>query len=147
MFIRQMHMPQGTDRATLGHTLFPMLSSRTGFSTLISDMEERHHLFAESLKSSKEEDSKQIASSLALKFPAFICETKLDGERMIVHIQNGKVTMQVNTVVSKSCLMLIDLLTDILMNDCRPEMETGTGKKAMHTIHYSFLSNEYTNFN
>jgi len=90
----QMHMPQGTDRATLGHTLFPMLSSRTGFSSLISDMEERHHLFAESLKSSKDEDSKQIASSLALKFPAFICETKLDGERMIVHIQNGKVTMQ-----------------------------------------------------
>jgi hypothetical protein len=91
-------MPGGTERATLGHTLLPMLSSRTGFTSLLSDMEGRHHAFAQSLKPYKDDFTRSMASCLALKFPTLICETKLDGERMLVHIQRGKVTMHVSTV-------------------------------------------------
>ena len=34
-------------------------------------------------------------SRLALQFPAFVCEVKLDGERILSHINRGIVTMQV----------------------------------------------------
>ena len=92
-------MPGSFEEVSLGHTIFPMLSKRTSCKTLISDMERLHENLEEYLG-----DDVAVNSSLGVKFPAFICEVKLDGERMIVHVNRGIVTMQVNHV--SMCLFL-----------------------------------------
>jgi DNA ligase N terminus len=79
--------------ATLGNTISPMLSERTTFAKCLTQLQENHQRY---LKSS----SLFRPIPLALKFPAFCAEIKLDGERMIVHMerqpqqqQKGRVTM------------------------------------------------------
>jgi ATP-dependent DNA ligase len=40
-----------------------------------------------------EKQERHLKNLLPIKFPTFIAEVKLDGERMIVHVQRGVVTM------------------------------------------------------
>eukprot|EP00980_Cylindrotheca_fusiformis_P025864 scaffold14741_cov135-Cylindrotheca_fusiformis.AAC.14 len=68
----------------LGNVLSPMLSSKLTFEKGMTQISANH---AEYLKSSPGKDD------LALKFPAICAEVKLDGERMLVHVEKGKVTM------------------------------------------------------
>ena len=82
-------MPRSSVAASLGNTISPMLANRTTFETAMTDIENRHRKFAKELK-----DGDPLANSLALKFPTFICEIKLDGERMLLHIKRGIVTVQ-----------------------------------------------------
>jgi ATP-dependent DNA ligase len=56
----------------------------------MSDITERHRNFAKDLA-----EEVTGANSLALKFPTFVCEVKLDGERFLAHVKRGVVTMQV----------------------------------------------------
>ena len=68
----------------------PMLAQRTSFESAMSDITARHRNFEMELT---EEDVG--ANSLALKFPTFLCEVKLDGERIVAHVNRGVVKMQV----------------------------------------------------
>lgn len=68
----------------LGNVLSPMLSSKLTFEKCMTQISANH---TEYLKASPGKDK------LALKFPVVCAEVKLDGERMIVHVRNGKVTM------------------------------------------------------
>lgn len=86
---RKNHIPTSVEPATLGNTLAPMLAHRTSFASVLGDLGTRHRALRESLASDD-----MGASSLALKFPTFVCEVKLDGERMLVHMNRGIVTMQ-----------------------------------------------------
>ena len=70
-------------RIQLGKPFTPMLSQRTGFDRLLNDVSERHRNFAR--KTDNEEYAKASLRSLAVRHPAFTIETKLDGERMLVH--------------------------------------------------------------
>jgi ATP-dependent DNA ligase len=67
-----------------------MLSMRTSFETILSDLQKRHKAFAEFL-----EKGDPLRSCLALKFPAFTCEVKMDGERLLAHMTKGVVKVQV----------------------------------------------------
>lgn len=82
-------MPRSSVAASLGNTISPMLANRTTFEAAMTDIESRHRKFAKELK-----DGDPLANSLALKFPTFICEVKLDGERMLLHVKQGVVTVQ-----------------------------------------------------
>ena len=68
-----------------------MLSLRTSCDSFLSNIARRHRDFEKFLL-----EGSLGASSLALRHPAFSCEIKMDGERMLVHIKRGIVTMQVN---------------------------------------------------
>jgi len=88
--LAESHMPRLEQYASLGNTLGPMLSAKTSFENVLRDMGHRHKEFANELP-----DNVAGKSSLALLFPAFLCEVKLDGERIIAHVsKEGKVTLQ-----------------------------------------------------
>jgi len=89
------HIPKPVEKAQIGNTITPMLSKRTSFSTAIHDMEFRHSDFRKEAP-----DSTIGLNSLAMRFPAFLCEEKLDGERMIIHVNRGNVSMQVSKRLS-----------------------------------------------
>eukprot|EP00978_Attheya_sp_CCMP212_P029441 scaffold104590_cov61-Attheya_sp.AAC.1 len=82
------------ERASLNNTLAPMLANRTSFATVLTDIGSRHRKFSETL-----DEGNAGESSLALKFPTFVCEVKLDGERMVTHIHRGVITMQIGRSV------------------------------------------------
>ena len=67
-----------------------MLAQRTTFSKALTDIAERHRSYREKLTGDDPE-----LSNLSLMYPTFMCEVKLDGERMVVHMNRGTVTMQV----------------------------------------------------
>lgn len=74
----------------IGKPFTPMFSQRTGFQRLLYDISFRHRAQADADNLS----SRSGASSLAVQHPAYTIETKLDGERMIVHYhKDGKVQM------------------------------------------------------
>lgn len=73
--------------ATLGSVISPMFSARTTFESCMSLIASNH---AEYLKAA----GKEKTQCLALKFPAICAEVKLDGERMLAHVVQGKVTLQ-----------------------------------------------------
>lgn len=83
-------MPRCNAKASLGKCLTPMLANKTSFETALSDITFRHRNFAAEMP-----DEETGADSLALKFPTFVCEVKLDGERIVTHVNRGIVTMQV----------------------------------------------------
>jgi len=66
-----------------------MRSERSSFEQLMAQIGARHAFVIK-----KKLKNDPLRESLSLKFPAFIAEVKLDGERMIVHVSRGKVTMQ-----------------------------------------------------
>lgn len=75
--------------AVLGNTLSPMISVRSSFQKLMTQTHANHQ---EYLKKYYPPSTKSHRP-LALQFPALSAEIKLDGERMVIHIQDGKVTM------------------------------------------------------
>jgi len=87
---RSQYLPRNGEPAALSHTIDPMLSLRTSFEGILSDLQKRHKAYVETM----ETDDPQ-RSCLALKFPAFTCEVKLDGERLLAHLQKGVVKLQV----------------------------------------------------
>jgi DNA ligase-4 len=79
------YMPTFRLPIKIGVYFSPMKSERTGFQRVLSDVSKRHRGFLES----EEGKGLGVDWSLAVKHPAFCIETKLDGDRMLVHIQRG----------------------------------------------------------
>lgn len=82
------YMPSFPLSIEIGVLFSPMKSERTGFQRVLYDVSKRHRGFLDS------EEGKNLGldSCLAMKHPAFCIETKLDGERMLVHIhRDGRV--------------------------------------------------------
>ncbi|CAJ1953471.1 unnamed protein product [Cylindrotheca closterium] len=73
-----------TQPVVLRNMLSPMLSSKLTFEKAMAQVTANH---TEYLKGA------QDIKCLALEFPVMCAETKLDGERMIIHFQNGTVRM------------------------------------------------------
>lgn len=86
---RAQYLPKYNEPAVLNHTIDPMLSLRTSFEMILTDLQKRHKAYADVL-----EKDDPIRSCLALKHPAFTCEVKLDGERLISHMKKGIVKVQ-----------------------------------------------------
>ncbi len=95
LLYRNNHLPKNGEPAELYNTIDPMLAKPTKFSTILSEIQKRHKDFSERL----EKDS-AVKSSLALKFPSFTCEVKVDGERMLTHMKKDAVRMQVSINIS-----------------------------------------------
>ena len=85
---RMNYMPRLDEDITIGNTMAPQLSSRTSFSSILSEIGKHHREFAKTLP-----EHNHGRESLAIKFPSFLIETKLDGERMIVHMKRGTVKL------------------------------------------------------
>jgi ATP-dependent DNA ligase len=83
------------EKAVLGNVISPMISVRSSFEKLMTQTQANHQ---NHLKRFYHPSTKQHRP-LSLKFPALTAEIKLDGERFIVHVNNGRVTM--NTRRSK----------------------------------------------
>ncbi len=81
--------------AELGNTLTPMVSTRSSFEKLMTQTQVHHQEYLKKFYRS----SSKTHKPLSLQFPALTAEIKLDGERMIIHVKNGRVTM--NTRNSK----------------------------------------------
>ncbi|KAL3943081.1 MAG: hypothetical protein SGBAC_002814 [Bacillariaceae sp.] len=73
-----------TQPIALRSMLSPMLSSKLTFEKTMTQVTANHEGY---LKSAPEKQC------LALNFPVICAETKLDGERMIIHVENGTVRM------------------------------------------------------
>lgn len=70
-----------------------MLSNRTNYEAALSDIHTRHQQYMEALPD-EDPANERLRNALALKFPTFINEVKLDGERMVFHVRRGVVTIQ-----------------------------------------------------
>eukprot|EP00536_Pseudo-nitzschia_multiseries_P001547 jgi/Psemu1/322119/estExt_fgenesh1_pg.C_190073 len=75
--------------AKLGNTITPMISIRSSFEKLMSQTQTHHEAHLKKFYP----PSRKTHRPLSLQFPALTAEIKLDGERMIIHINNGRVTM------------------------------------------------------
>jgi hypothetical protein len=69
------------DGIEFGTEFDPMRSERTGFAILLANISSRHRSHFES----------QTDAPLAAIHPAFTVETKLDGERMLIHFRRDGV--------------------------------------------------------
>jgi ATP-dependent DNA ligase len=77
-------MERSKGEAILGNTIAPMLALKVYFRDAMAELCRGHRAH-----------SKQIGLNLLpLRNPAILCEVKLDGERMVVHVRRGIVTMQ-----------------------------------------------------
>lgn len=81
--------------AALGNTLSPMISTRSTSKNLLTKAQDNHQRYLQKCHP----PSSRHYRPLSLQFPALTIEIKLDGERMIVHIKDGRVMM--NTRNSK----------------------------------------------
>ena len=70
--------PGNHDPVCIGSLTSTMRSERTSFEGCLADLSERHRAVRGDTKKLPKDDP--VRESLALKFPAFIAETKLDGE-------------------------------------------------------------------
>ncbi|KAL3784062.1 hypothetical protein HJC23_013277 [Cyclotella cryptica] len=75
--------PTGNSKDGITHAILPDI-----LRFLLKDIAHRHRELDKVLPASS-----RAKSSLALNHPAFACEIKMDGERMLVHIKRGIVTM------------------------------------------------------
>ena len=66
-----------------------MLSERTSFESFLHDIQKRHLAYNKTL-----EQGDQMQDLLALKYPTFSAEIKMDGERILSHIRKGVVKIQ-----------------------------------------------------
>jgi len=82
------YMPTSTEVISIGNVLNPALSRKTLHRSFLTDISERHRRYIDTLPA----DS-PLRSCLSLKFPSFVCEAKMDGERMITHVINGVLYM------------------------------------------------------
>ena len=89
-----------TNEVQLGKMFAPMMSMRTNFYKLMDTLSKRHRLWAQrtiNAAKEKEEDPPAYARSLAVWHPAFSIETKLDGERMLVHYDSTAGTVKIHS--------------------------------------------------
>ncbi|KAL3924697.1 MAG: hypothetical protein SGILL_000884, partial [Bacillariaceae sp.] len=77
------------ESAVLGNTLSPMISTRSSFEKLMAQTNKRHETFMRKVYPTSAKQHRP----LSLRFPALTAEIKLDGERFIVHIKDGKIEM------------------------------------------------------
>lgn len=82
-------MTPSTLPSKIGLTISPMLSRRTTFHTFLKEIAHRHSQLEKALPAES-----PAKSCLAIKHPAFACEIKMDGERDLIHIKRGIVTIQ-----------------------------------------------------
>jgi ATP-dependent DNA ligase len=73
------------EKVAIGNIFAPMMSGKLYFEKAMSVISTNHTIY---LKTSPEK------ACLALRFPAICAEVKLDGERMLAHVLDGKVTIQ-----------------------------------------------------
>jgi hypothetical protein len=72
----------------IGVPFSPMRSERTGFQRVLADVSKQNRFFL----GGESGQGFDLGWSLAVRHPAFCVETKLDGERLLVHIhQDGRV--------------------------------------------------------
>ena len=86
-------VPQ-TDGIKVGDACCPMLADRTSFNTLLTNIQSRINnnpiLLKMAAGSTKAEYKKRILDlPLDMKHPGFIGEIKMDGERMLFHVERG----------------------------------------------------------
>jgi DNA ligase N terminus len=76
-------------KVQLGKVFAPMLSQKTGFEKILNDISKRHRAFAKAATetAANREESHRATNSLACQHPAFTIETKLDGDRMLMHYE------------------------------------------------------------
>ncbi|KAL7548623.1 hypothetical protein ACHAWF_011897 [Thalassiosira exigua] len=86
---RERWMTPSTLPAVIQKTITPMLSKRTSFRTFLKDVAHRHGQLDKVLPAES-----PAKSCMAIKHPAFTCEIKMDGERDLIHIKRGVVTVQ-----------------------------------------------------
>ncbi|KAL7541228.1 hypothetical protein ACHAXR_012211 [Thalassiosira sp. AJA248-18] len=86
---RQIWMTPSTFPAVIQKTISPMLSRRTMFHTFLKEVAHRHSQLDKALPAES-----PAKSCMAIRHPAFTCEIKMDGERDLVHIKRGIVTIQ-----------------------------------------------------
>ena len=67
---------------------------KTSFENILTDLQKRHRAYTEVL-----DKDDPLRTCLALKFPAFTCEVKLDGERLLAHMKKGVVKVHVSSFV------------------------------------------------
>jgi len=91
---RTFHLPKSNEPATLNSTIAPMLSMRTSFEKFLLEIQERHKKYIDCM--GKDDP---LRSSLAMRYPTFSCEIKMDGERILSHIKKGIVKMQTRNSV------------------------------------------------
>jgi len=89
-FCQLYSFPANPDPIRINNTISAMKSDRTSFESFLDDISSRHVDVAQ--KKLPKDDP--VRESLSLKFPAFSSEVKLDGERMLIHIKRGQVTLQ-----------------------------------------------------
>ena len=87
------YLPKSEAPPEFGCPFSPMLSVRTGFDRILDDISGRHRAFLASPEC-KERHPHIPSDSLSFRHPAFSIETKLDGERQLIHIsKDGIVKM------------------------------------------------------
>ena len=77
--------------AVLGNVISPMKPVRVSFENCMAKIQQNHQEYLKSLPAST---PSEVRNALALQFPVFCAEIKLDGERMLYHIQDGKAVAQ-----------------------------------------------------
>ena len=78
-------MERTKGEAVIGNTIAPMLALKVYFRDAMAELCRGHRAHAK-----RELNGSNL---LPLKNPAIICEVKLDGERMVLHVKRGIVTM------------------------------------------------------
>jgi hypothetical protein len=82
-------MDESVTKAVLGNTISPMLSSKTSFAMAMTELSDIHH---KAIKSFASDDRRR--TYLPIIQPCFMAKFKLDGERIVCHINQGRITMQ-----------------------------------------------------
>jgi DNA ligase-4 len=73
--------------AVLGNTVSPMLSNRVTFATCLTQLHGNHTEYLKQQTANNNGSSSYIP--LALQFPTVSVELKVDGERMMIHVQGA----------------------------------------------------------
>lgn len=82
------YLKKSSAQVQLGVPFTPMFSDRTSFQTTLFDLSLKHRKHLENPLFGKLEERTTLKTipSLIMKHPAFSVETKLDGERMMIHL-------------------------------------------------------------
>lgn len=80
---------------------------RTSFQSFLTDVQKRHRAYVDALDAND-----PLRRSLALMFPSFVSEVKLDGERILAHVKRGVVKLQVGR-----CAKFVDVINTVVVND------------------------------
>jgi len=86
---RNIWMTPSTLPAVIQKTISPMLSRRTSFDTFLKEVAFRHAQLSKALP-----PASPAKSCLAIQHPAFLVDIKMDGERDLIHVHRGVVTVQ-----------------------------------------------------